>query len=870
MSLSTEFQGIAENKTDERIDALHQEIQRQLEPKLTELRQTLALARNTSRWYSDNTADHVHTSYESGQAVERDTVEARITVNDGDLNVSDGESIINALEAAMNERPNPGVITWLKGQAREQREGFLTKLKEQGEAILANADTAIEKANARVTETREAGWQSFADTRTFYTELANAVIQNDQDALTSALAAETAISSSAKSDLISRPLAGQPTGMLAITEMESVEPKKEGEVVARVLSAIGNDHKAMNIINGTVAVLDDGDKKSRYQAYASAFIGNYVPFGARSVFSAGHILDAWYDDDADKLKWRTVGGRYGTVDWSGNMNKEDAEGVLRHLYSQPQYVKFSETSGFKAATIIEAWYNEEEGKLKWQTGTGRYGYQDWSRNADIETAKAILDHMEEKGFFVRVRDTQILNAASMRTLRYDQEEGKLKWRTAGGRYGYVDHSQSMSENQARSIIDKVAERDEFVTMPGGYLLNARAVNKAHYDQEAGILVYYLAGGQYGYNEWSIETDQETAKAALENISQAGGHFVQSNELSIINATGIMNAYYQDGKLNYNFMGGKYGYNEWSGERSQEDAERILSDVQENGDFIELGATLLNARALLRAYYEDGKLHYTCSGGKYGYNEWTKTMDEDQARDVLDQIAKRPNIAQFASGGVFNLGAVVDAHYDHEQGKMKWSTSGGKYGTADWSRKMDAEEADAFIKQLRHSGQRQGLMRTYALQKDELRYALGEARAWETDYRSTHDSDTLMDYLPLIIVGAIILFDGNEQAHADTHDALGFDADGAHDLDTADAGIGESAFEGMGVDDDFANASGLDGMEAAIDNDLGVDSFEADFADMDTGMDADGFDSFDSGSSGFDAGSSSDFGGGSDFGGFGLD
>ena len=115
------------------------------------------------------------------------------------------------------------------------------------------------------------------------------------------------------------------------------------------------------------------------------------------------------------------------------------------------------------------------------------------------------------------------------------------------------------------------------------------------------------------------------------------------------------------------------------------------------------------------------------------------------------------------------------------------------------------------------------------------YGLNEVRAWESDYRSSHqDTGGLMDYMPLIIVGAIVLLDCNEVQV----EQLSLDSD-----------------LGVGLDHDFADASLVDSMQSDMGG-MEVDAFQADLDAMTTDIDTDfgGSDGFDVGGSSFDSGS----------------
>jgi len=864
MSLNTVFQGIAENKTDERIDALHQEIQRQLEPKLTELRQTLALVRNTSNWYSNNAADQVYASYQNGQTIERDTVESGITVNNGDLHTSDGSNIISALEAVMSKRPNPGVITWLQGQARAQKEDFLTKLKHQGETILANASTAIENANTRVTETREAGWQNFSDTLTFYTELANAVTQNDHDALISALEVKTAASASVKSDLISRPLAGQPTGMLAIASMDFDNPNHESETVARVLSSIGNDFEALKTIQETVSAILDEDQKAKYQKYASAFAGMFVPVG-NDVLNTNTMVGAVYEDG--KLIVTFTGGYKGShSQCKYPMDKAHAQSIIDTLSDKVNFLQIRPNEVINSNTLVKL---ENDGDQLHVTVRGGYmgSHSTTKYTIDEEASRKIIQKVAERPNYEEVSEGVVFNTNALIGASYDDQ--KLTLRVSGGYKGsHSTYEYPLDAAQSQAILASLSERPNFISVNDREAVNANTLIGADYNQEQ--LQITVRGGYSGsHSTYVYDLKADKAQAVLAELSGLP-HFEETGTGSVVNTNMMIGAVYGNDQLALTVSGGYKGsHSTYKYKVDREQARVFLTALEERKQYIQVATDeVVNTNALIGADYEDGQLRLTARGGYKGaHSTYKYNMGEDAADQVLSALEKLPSYLKVADKYFVNANTTIGVGHDDE-GKLNVTIAGGYKGShSTYKYSIGKEQAAAFIKSYRQLGQRMGILSAHADQRDELLYGLREARAWESAYGSSHDnSSTLIDYLPLIIVGAIILFDRNEQAHAEIHGMEGFDGD------TKSADIDASAehaetFDGMGMDDDFASASGLDGTQDTVEHDLGVDSFEADFSDMTTGADAGGLDDFDAGGSGMDT--SSDIGGG-DFGGYDFD
>ena len=231
------------------------------------------------------------------------------------------------------------------------------------------------------------------------------------------------------------------------------------------------------------------------------------------------------------------------------------------------------------------------------------------------------------------------------------------------------------------------------------------------------------------------------------------------------------------------------------------------------------------------------------------------MNEAQAQTFLDALAERPTHIATGTGSVVNVNAYGRAEFGTASRYIdgKWTdfpalVLADSHGN-ETSFTMNEAQAKDFIRRYRQLGQRLGIIQSYAADRNELIYGLNEARAWEDSYRSSHqDTSGLMDYLPIIIVGAIVLMDNNE-VHVND---LSMDGD-----------------LGVGLNQDFADASLAYSIEYSL-GDMGIDTFQADFNttmnDFGSGFDTSGFDTggssfdtsslFDSGSviSGFDGGS----------------
>lgn len=840
MSLTTEFQGIAEDKLDERIDALTSLIQEELTPILEEIQRTVAEFRNSQGWYKDNALETAYSSIQENSPLNKEGVEADVGKKEVILNEEDTSSLTSQLSDAVSKRPDPGLWTWLKGESKQVRLDYLNSLKETGDALIAEAQEELARRKNQLSAAKQSHWENLVQLHDFYEGFAAAIISKNHKAILASLNSASAegITPYAKSELIARPLNGYDSAFEAIANMDFPDQNTESEIIANIMNGIGSDNEALRVICGMISSISDQDQAGKYTKYASAFSGTFIPVGDKAV----NVNLIGYASSSNAV---VLGSSSSGRGYPERVNlRENNDAILSALSENKSFVRLGENV---INTNMIGFATSRNVIVTGSSTSGR-GYPE--RLSIGEKGESFLNELEKRPNFIRVGEAVV----NSNKVGYVNKNNVIVTGSSTSGRGYPERF-SIGDD-AQDIMDAFAKLPNFIKV-GDDIVNANMIG---YADERTLVVPGCSSSGRGYPQTYDVTDNQdilNTLADLPNFVRVGKSVVNIHKIGYADQRSLI--------VTGSSTSGR-GYPKTID--IQDDSQAVFSELAKHSQFIKAGNNIINANMV--GYADDRSIVVTSSSSSgRGY---PKTLDvRENSEAILSALAKRPNFIRVGDV-LINLNKVGYVDKRNTAVVLGSSSSGRGY-----PKSLRAGEDGDLYKQARQWGQRMSVLQTYAGQRNELLHGLQEARAWELSSQSAssvNNGDTLTDYLPFIIIGAIILLNDNDHTDMGVVDQS---VDDAHDLGASEAELGDAGFEGTGIDSDFAGASGVDGLETSLDNgDMGIDSFEADFADMDTGFDG-GMDDFDTGGSGmdsFDTGFDSSsfdsgFSGGFDGGGMGL-
>ena len=339
---------MSSTNTDQLINEQEKLFRKELRSKALEIEKArVALAAHKS-WYDQNLVQTVYNSVVEGSSLNRQAIEASVTIGEGNLNPNIGERFTGDVDKIMEDRPSGigAAFAWATRKLSANKTAFLDILKTKGQVLVDQAAEELEDLQEQLSQLQNNKWTQIEQASNYYYELVNAITAQDIQAILEAVSTSDtqAIAPSVKRDLFLKPLNQYDNALLAIEDTDLDDPKQEGEIVATILNSFGDDFEALQVIQSNIPKIKDEAVRNRYQAYANAFTGILFPISETSAINIWRYGRAEFGTASRYIdgKWTdfpalVLADSHGK-ETSFTMNEAQAQTFLDALAERPTHI----------------------------------------------------------------------------------------------------------------------------------------------------------------------------------------------------------------------------------------------------------------------------------------------------------------------------------------------------------------------------------------------------------------------------------------------------------------------------------------------------------------------------------------------------
>lgn len=536
MSLPTEFDGIPHKSRNKRIDALYNLIVEQMQAQTTALQTNVGTRKSIADWYAQNSIAKIHGLVAGQLKAVRANVEAAIPPAIDETAALDPVRVqfsdipyMDYLNHRMLLRPNLGFLSRLSGAEAEEQDDFIITLQEDGEKMLDKAQNKVEKSAAALKKEQDAAWNGFCALYAFYEKAAQETrARNLQGLLDSiAIAKKTGISSADIANLLKLPVDSHDSVLAAFSGF-ALSDYQDLRGTAQIMQALDDPAEAVGLLHAFAATVPSLKKKQLLLDYAQDFSGVFIT-GPHNAINSAIIMGPTLGDAA--LDYYIPGGDSGVNGWAVEPRAAgDAETLLRHLKSRPEFIELDAKEALNSAHVVRAAYVPDSGTLQWQTAAGNEDLVEWKTQLPQDAAMELLADLSALPGFMLLPDASVMDTRKALAVTYDETREILTWQVAGGANGMTAFEIETEPKVAALILAAFATRADMVPMGDDGFVSTTALYSIEYDDLHDVLKYAFVGGDSGFQTHNVAADAVTGGAMLKGLQKTGLYHRTGNTL----------------------------------------------------------------------------------------------------------------------------------------------------------------------------------------------------------------------------------------------------------------------------------------------------------------------------------------------------